>query len=758
MFSFNYPSGEPQTPTRTPSSASAVLGEPDFQTPKLESSFFDPRVTWDTSDPYASSPEFLRTPQRLSWAPSARNPADDPPDLKTARRSRQTDPVKRFRSLRGNGTMGEDGPHTVQSARSAASMQTPPPSSASRSKVSEFESINDSQKISLASHAPGNHLETPSRLMGASPRLLANLQSSPDLFQLASIDPSGSPILPQQKLFCDQDPYQQESDVGAPDPNMDPFDSRAADRFNANSHPMQDSHFPQLPAAEGPMDLPRFNSNRFGFPSTNDAALFPAPFSTSPRVSMPKAEDPAMFLSSPARRFGGPPLTPEKRSGPRPARQPYHHQTEESKREELHRAQTSGRFPGSYLDEEEEDDDYTPRQRPGLTRSLTHTAVTRPSHRPGSSPAGLVASTSKIRKSPSKGRSSPVKTLRPQLPRTNSSAPGLPTRSQSVVLKIGKDGRAKTEMQTVPESPTGLTDRVAGMEFEGSTTGSEHDSAEYSEYPSFPNHNSSFALSDAGRPVVDRGGSVSRPHSNGSHASTVASSHSGRLSPWAVSSRGGSGRSQHRPSPERWRTPKRRPVLSNANFTYPSVSAASEDLPEPDEDTGDAQHALRQVLRQRNKRAKPYGLGYGSQPRQPAPSFPHFRSSPPRLDPYPREANTSPTTVTDPDLATPTPTTDRYSNPSNGTRCICNSMDNGGHLMIQWYVDCMRSVGLVTDSTSESCNHWLHTRCVGLERSSLPSVYLCVFCAQTPKRNRGHWPVEGHVPTSPLAHKSYRFR
>jgi hypothetical protein len=38
--------------------------------------------------------------------------------------------------------------------------------------------------------------------------------------------------------------------------------------------------------------------------------------------------------------------------------------------------------------------------------------------------------------------------------------------------------------------------------------------------------------------------------------------------------------------------------------------------------------------------------------------------------------------LTDPDLATPS--TDRHSNPSNGTRCVCNSMDNGGHLMIQW--------------------------------------------------------------------------
>ncbi|OJZ92103.1 hypothetical protein ASPFODRAFT_66566 [Aspergillus luchuensis CBS 106.47] len=64
--------------------------------------------------------------------------------------------------------------------------------------------------------------------------------------------------------------------------------------------------------------------------------------------------------------------------------------------------------------------------------------------------------------------------------------------------------------------------------------------------------------------------------------------------------------------------------------------------------------------------------------------------------------------------------------------------------------------------SSESCSHWLHTKCVGLERANLPSVYVCIFCAQTPtrKNHRVRVPVgaSGHAPTSPLAHKSYRFR
>lgn len=684
MPSFNYPNGEPQTPTRTPSAA--IFGDSAFQTPKLESSFFDPRVTWDTSDPYASSPEFLRTPQRftlgnppkLSDTPFARHPGEDV-SVRSAKISKQTDTAKRFRSSKPNGVGEEEGPRTVESAKSAASMQTPPPSSASRNKVSEFGSINHSRKrLSVSNTA--DHLETPSRLMGTSPGLFANLQSSPDLFQLASIEPPTSPSLPQQRLFWDQDLEHQGSDVGFPEPGLDLFDSTIPGAFNDSHNAMRHSHIPQFPATDGASDLPDLNNRRFGFPSGTDAALFPAPFSTSPRLPMPKAEDPAMFLSSPARRFGGPQPTPEKRPFSRP-RQPYHHQAEESKREQLRHAQGLP-VPGTYLEDDYEDD-FTPRQRPGLTRSLTHTAVTRP-QRPGLSSTGMMASTSKIRKSPSKGRSSPVKALHPQLSRANSVAAGMPTRSQSVVLKIGKDGRAKTEMQTVIESPTGLTDPITGLELDGSATESEYDS-EYAEYPTMSSRHPSFVFSDGGRPVLDRNDAGSRPHSKGSYASTIASSHSGRLSPWAGSSRGGR-QPQYKQSTEPWtRTPKRPTVLANPDLTYTSVSSASDALPDGEEDTGDAQHALRQVLQER-RRSKPYAFGYGSQPNRPASSYTPFRSSPPRLggqlDLHRREINTSPTTLTDPDLATPT--TDRYSNPSNGTRCICHSMDNGGHLMIQW--------------------------------------------------------------------------
>ena len=714
IFSFNQPAGEPHTPSRTPSSS--LFGDSTFQTPKVESSFYDPRVTWDTSDPYASSPEFLRTPQHCFGLNTPSNPLRLPDDendalhLKSsAKHPEDTDTAKRIRPSKPNGNLAaEEAPRTVGSAKSAASMQTPPPSSASRRKVlTGLEDYNQDATGPDASSGP--HLETPSRLMGSSPRMLANLQSSPDLFQLGTIDPSASPFLPQQKLFWDDHFDQPASDLGlSGTSNVDLFGSNGLDAIHNNhgaaagNGTMHDPTIPQLPTIEGTVDLPEFNNTSgFGITTTSaaptDAAFFPAPFSTSPRLPPTRAEDPAMFLSSPARRFGGPQPTPDKRHFQRATRQPYHHQTEESKREQLRRAQSVHRQHPAY-DDDEDDDDYTPRRvRPGLTRSVTHTAVSSANRPSLGQPSGMMASTSGIRKSPSKGRLSPIKTLRNPLPRANSVATGLPTRSQSVVLKIGKDGRAKAEMETVPEVPTGLTDPIAGMELEGSTTESEYDGAEHSEYPTMPSRHPSFALSDAGnRPMITRSDSGSRPHSKGSYTSTVASGNSGRASPWpaAGSSRGGSRRPQYPPyrpssSSDDWRrTPtKRQPPVMNSDFTYGSASSTSGPLDDPEEDPGDAQHALRKVLRERGRNPRPHTVGYGTRPNPSSRSLAHLHSSPPprfgaELDLNTRDYNSSPTTMTDPDLATPI--TNRYSNPSNGTRCVCNSLDNGGHLMIQW--------------------------------------------------------------------------
>lgn len=73
----------------------------------------------------------------------------------------------------------------------------------------------------------------------------------------------------------------------------------------------------------------------------------------------------------------------------------------------------------------------------------------------------------------------------------------------------------------------------------------------------------------------------------------------------------------------------------------------------------------------------------------------------------------------------------------------------------------MASMWSNANRTSESCDCWLHTSCVGIDHHSLPPVYICAFCAQTPNKRgprvrdmtRGNNQGSG---ISPLAHKSFQ--
>lgn len=104
-----------------------------------------------------------------------------------------------------------------------------------------------------------------------------------------------------------------------------------------------------------------------------------------------------------------------------------------------------------------------------------------------------------------------------------------------------------------------------------------------------------------------------------------------------------------------------------------------------------------------------------------------------RYDPFTNTFNGSPSTE-----GLTTPSTDRSSLSSDSTRCVCHATDEG-----QPMVQC------------ESCNKWLHMGCLGLKPSTLPPVYVCIFCTgQTPLARGGR--VRGPVPfDSPLTHKSF---
>ncbi|KAK8177664.1 hypothetical protein IWX90DRAFT_25075 [Phyllosticta citrichinensis] len=121
------------------------------------------------------------------------------------------------------------------------------------------------------------------------------------------------------------------------------------------------------------------------------------------------------------------------------------------------------------------------------------------------------------------------------------------------------------------------------------------------------------------------------------------------------------------------------------------------------------------------------------------------RSTGPLFDPFSDDFSLTPTSATASGSSTIfSPTTDFSGTSDSGTRCVCNSTEWDGQLMVQ----------------CESCNKWQHARCMGLplQAESLPSVYICVFCTgNTPVVRGGHGrdPFRlGQGQQSPLSHKS----
>ncbi|KAI0380954.1 hypothetical protein F5Y04DRAFT_271166 [Hypomontagnella monticulosa] len=82
-------------------------------------------------------------------------------------------------------------------------------------------------------------------------------------------------------------------------------------------------------------------------------------------------------------------------------------------------------------------------------------------------------------------------------------------------------------------------------------------------------------------------------------------------------------------------------------------------------------------------------------------------------------------------------------------RCVCNSHVNSNAYLVQ----------------CESCEMWLHGKCINITRQTHPRVYICAFCANTPNAHgmRGREvrrSTGGTNPrmaiTSPLANKSFK--
>ncbi|RMZ88353.1 hypothetical protein DV736_g4430, partial [Chaetothyriales sp. CBS 134916] len=571
--------------------------------------------------------------------------------------------------------------------------------------------------------------ETPSRVIQASPTMFPSLQFSPDIFSPA-FGPASAPIYPQQRLFWDPNATAPIDHLNTLPSYQDPMAVTGPNNFSQSFGPASTLVPPFVPGQQMPQQQSYGQAADPRPPTTYVAGpAFPGPFSTSPRMPLAQDDNPSMFLSSPARRFTNdhqPTRTVGSFVQDRPA---YYHQIEESRREKeaKRRRKNEVRHPSvtrSVMEALRRPISPVKDSFPGLKRSLTHSgAHGRQSHLGQQSHVSFLDNVSthsgSTCRSGRTGRSSPLKSLIGSVSRQQVGSKT--SKRTSLSLEIDENGVAKTVVTKIPDE----IDMDLDMDEEddsGSESGAS--SRDESDFGLLASQQNSFCF-----PNDDEDGcSVSQTpvgrfqgHSKNSSYSTMAS-HGSTI----PSSRN----SSTFLSLSNAKLPNRAPAQRKTR----GLHTMQEDVDmTPVNGSGDAQQALRAMLQTRSRSTSAHDGSGGSQ------HSAQFNSSPPVPHHAFSNYNVSPTTITDPGLATPS--TDHESPiSSGGTRCVCNNPEPST-LMIQ----------------CDSCTKWLHSMCVGVHDQRLPDVYVCIYCSQTPVR-RGRIGGATRSPMaiaqSPLAHKS----
>ena len=555
--------------------------------------------------------------------------------------------------------------------------------------------------------------ETPSRgMIPQSPNMFTSIQFSPDLFSQPMMDHQTAPVYPQQRLFWD--PATATPIHGTPQHFHTPsaFPDDFGQSFNSNSTivPQDFGATPQ----DMQYDLP--NVSQSMSTSFMDGSVFPAPFQTSPRLAPPAPDNPTQFLSSPARRFGGEPkmdsLSTRRTIPELPA---YHHQMQESRREkellarERRKSRTLKRSQDDDLVMKSVRRALSPQKtsRPGLTRSATFAGIQKSTNLDTMSlDSGASSRSSRA------GRSSPLRQIR-DFNRRSSASGNLSRSRSSVSLAIDNNGVARTVMNALPETEDedmdddSMTDQM--------TSEDENDTNMLYSFSGDPHsNNDSFMSRGDARDAL--------------RSSAYLSTGSDKVARVSV---GGNAHLDPRLGYDPTSTIRR---ARGETLTSTNTEATN---------GGNAQQALRMMLQDRSRSASSHASTSSMQ----------FHSSPPMQHSQLPPLNNSPTTITDPDLGTPS--TDAGSTGS-GTRCVCSKPPPNANIVIKWYVPPSTNSWPPLTLHSDACSRWLHAKCVGLNNRNFPDIYICVFCEQTPNRGGTIRPGmrQPSLHQSPLAHKS----
>lgn len=726
QFSFSYPGGEPPTPTKTPTSPNFFLNS--FQTPKQDSRSHGPYSPWSPVFPSATNAEF-KTPTRLSFTTPTQTPIDRHStglDLETEIASHvhhlspnpnlPLPPVEQAKQLSSSPNLcltSKSGASHFDSAEpkapkptldtsvgasinSAGSMQTPPPTSTSMSRreVQQAQvaklikySTEKAKRMALFTSGKNEHLGVSNSQVGESPQQFSALEFSPEGFGFPMSGAATAPVYPQHKLFWDPE---QGSDTLNMDFAMD--DSFAAFGMQKNLDPFTSAE--DLGSGVQFPTSPDFNLLN---PSNDNLAAFPSTFPESPSrtaTSMTMARNPSRgHAVNPSLLFSSPSRADEVSNTPHTAQaiqddilKPYSIQLRDA---QLEMEMENARRPKRKRGPESGD---SPAVKAAI-ETLREDGVDRAQAKDDLLTVGQELNTKRSKSRNSFGSANDDRTgaplpLHKQRSRTNlmsASNNSQAYKRTSITLTIDASGRAKTQTKIMDEARPPSRMDVDSDDNSDTSSSSSSTGMVMSQPQSF-----AYPQSNQKQPSLGRFTSDSKSHSQkSSYTSTKGSS--------ATSHTRFDPAEKRRQSNLYMLSEPQKSQRSHRNIIGEEGGSEAETVIDTDEDRGDAQSELKKIMRSRSSHKKNTKRGtrpeskntitdqrriHQTQQFAGGPYYTQNSITPAQRGYNDRYSNISPTTITDPDLTTPS--TGHSNLSSDSVRCRCQNSHDDGRLMIQW--------------------------------------------------------------------------
>ncbi len=729
LLSFSYPGGEPPTPTRTPTSPNFFLNS--LQTPKQDSRSHGPYSPWSPVFPSATNAEF-KTPTRLSFTTPTHTPIESSrhstgQDLETEIASHvhhlspnpnlPLPPVEQAKQLSSSpnlsltsksGTSHFDSAESSKaqkptldtsvstSMNSAGSMQTPPPTSTSTSRRKAQQAqvarlVKDSaekgRRMSFPNSAKHDQAEVPTSQVEESPQQFSALQFSPEGFGFPMSGAATAPVYPQHKLFWDSE---QGNDALNMDFAMD--DSFAAFGMQKNLDP-----FASAEEIGSGVQFPTSPDFNLVSPSNDNLAAFPSTFSGSPsrtatsitmarKPSRGHAVNPSLLFSSPSRAVEVSNAPPTSQTIQDDILKPYALQLRDA---QLEMEMENARRPKRKRGPESGD---SPAVQAAI-QTLREDGVDRTKVKGDLITLGEELNTKRTKSRNSSGNANDDRTgalllLHKQRSRTNLHTSSNKTQAHkrtSVTLTIDASGRAKTETKIMDDVRPASRMDVDSDDNSETSSSSSSTGMVMSQPQSF-----AYPQSKQKQPSLGRFTSDSKSHSQkSSYTSTRGSSATGHALFDPAEKR--------RQSNLYMQSDSQQCQSSYRNIIGEEDESEAETVVDTDDDRGDAQSELKKIIRSRSSHKKNSKRSMWPDSKNPiadqrrthqtqdfagGPYYMHNSMTPGQRGYNDRYSNISPTTITDPDLATPS--TGRSNLSSDSVRCRCQNSHDDGRLMIQW--------------------------------------------------------------------------